>query len=219
MSIDIATAFAKYSFLGGEFLLWLWWASEITPDTVNNSVCPNEKVSVDFAGGIVIESEKPKSKITIKSEETGHKSAAIAISDGGRIKEICFDLSIGENGYSFSITSDDLAVKIHKAPTMETSNAPDEIEGAVLEKVYLIEQLFMCLDALHREFITVRITPLWGHVYVPQILQWLSDLTGHLKPIQYQQEMFSPDSVPAAPVDDTDDQALLEDETLEEINS
>ena len=218
-SIDIAAAFNRYSFLGSEFLLWLWWASENTPDTINNAAFPNEKVSFDFGGSITIENEKPKLRITIKSEDAGQKTAAISISEGGRIKEICFDLSIGENAYSFSIASEDLSVKISKAPSIGSANTPDEIEGAVLEKIYLIQKLFECLDAIHQEFIRVRITPFWGHSTVPQILRWLSDMTGHLKPIQFQQEMFSPDSIPTAPEDSTDDQALLEDESLEAINT
>lgn len=220
-SIDIATAFNRYSFLGGEFLLWLWWASENTPGTVNNAVFPNEKVSFDFAGGITIENEKPKSIITIKSEDSDHKTAAIAISDGGRIKEIGFDLSIGESGYSFSITSEDLAVKISKAPSTGPANAPDEIEGAVLEKIYLLQKFFECLDVLHSEFIKIRVTAAWGNKVVPLIIRWLSELTGHLKPIQFQQEMFSPDSIPAAsaPEDNVDDQILLSDEFLETSNA
>ena len=217
MSIDIATAFNRYSFLGGEFLLWLWWASGNTPDTVNRVIFPNEKVTFEFAGGIAIENEKPKSKITIKSEDSGHMAAAIAISDGGRIKEICFGLSIGENDYSFSITSEDLSVKISKSPSAGPADAPDEIEGAVLEKIYLIQRLFECLDAIHREFIRIRVTAAWGNSTVPQILRWLSDTTGHLKPMQFQHEMFSPGGRPAAePYEDsTDDHALLEDEKLE----
>lgn len=219
MSLDIATVYNRYGFIGSEYLLWLWWASEVSGENMTGDKSKDEVILLELRGGIIIENnkpEKPKLKITIKSQDAGKKEAAIAISEGGRIKEIVFNLRISEEEFSFIITADDLAIKGLKTPSVSLSEEPDEIEGAVLEKIYLCKVVFEFLDLSYKRFLTIRTAEKWSKITMPKIVEWLSDTMGSPGGITFQQELFNADGTAAVDqIPDDIDDALMQDENLE----
>ena len=182
--MDIAVAYNRYAFLGSEFLAWLWWASENDAESISNAAKPDGEVSVilTLGNGMSIENDgqglKPKSKITIKGADAGHKEAMIALSEGGSIKEIHFHCTIGENEFSFTITSNDLALKSLKTPSTGEVKKQEEIEGAVLEKLYLNGSIFEILDTLFFSFVDSRLSGDWDDTILPAINGWLNGETG-----------------------------------------
>lgn len=218
MSLDIATVYNRYGFLGSEYLLWLWWASE-TSERVIPGIYKDEVIILELGGGIIIENnkpEKPKLKITIKGEDAGKKEAAIAISEGGRIKEVIFNLKIGDKEFSFVVTSDDLSVKALRTPAINITDEPDETEGAVLEKIYLCQLVFDFIDLSFRQFLENRLSEKWIWQTMPKIVTWLSETMGIPGSIAFQQELFNADgSSTVEPIDDDTDGSILEEEQIE----
>lgn len=196
MTLDITVAFNRYRFLGSDFLLWLWWVSENDQKNIVVEMPNNKIASIVLGEGLSIENEKPKSKVSIKANDTDNREAAIALSKGGSIKEADFILTVGDDEFSFSLTSDDLAIKGLRTPKIEAKGAPDEVEGMILEKIYLDGIVFNYIDHLFSEFIRVRLSERWGASIILSIAKWLAETIGDSRPISCQQELFSPDGHP-----------------------
>jgi hypothetical protein len=60
-----------------------------------------------------------------------------------------------------------------RTPPLAPPEEPDEIEGAVLEKPTLCEQVVNLVEALFHRFIKLRISEAWRREVVPKICAWV----------------------------------------------
>ena len=49
----------------------------------------------------------------------------------------------------------------------------DDVEGALLEKVYLLETILQFIDTLFERFLKIRVSPEWDQHVVPEIRKWI----------------------------------------------
>ncbi len=179
MDIDISTAFEKYRFLGQEFLLWLWYASENDPEAITKN-CGGKDTPCDLETAlgdtIVIENVfgfGGKEKITIKGEESDLKEAMLALKKGGMPVQYKMSMENGDQeAFVFTIKANDLSLSGLKCK-VQAPQAQDEIEGAVLEKMYLNEKIVGYIDSLFLHFVRSRISGTWETESVPKIRKWV----------------------------------------------
>ena len=60
-----------------------------------------------------------------------------------------------------------------KCPQTGSVESQEDLEGAVLEKVYLYDKAIQLTDNLFKQFMTLRVSEDWDKKVVPLIRQWI----------------------------------------------
>jgi len=173
--LDIATAYNKYSFLGNEFLTWIWYLVETDQDITRLSGS-EEPVTLEIGNSLVLENnlgDKSKEKITIKGDQAGLEEGTTALKKGAQVTDINLICKIGEEDYKFSIKGESFNITGLKTPSIDTSTSEDEIEGMVIEKTYLLLKVTKVIDTLFLKYIEKRISDDFKNTEFKAISAWI----------------------------------------------
>ena len=171
--LDIAVSYNRYKFLGHEFLTWLWFVMENQPETLNRA--NEELVSLDVGNRMVLENNRDDrvESVTIKGEQAGLEEGLLSLQKGAVVTELKLIYKAGNNEWRFSLKGESLNLSSLKPPQTAAAENKEEIEGAVLEKVYLYEKVFVLVESLYKVFIRLRISENWQKDIVPAIRKWV----------------------------------------------
>lgn len=173
--LDIATAYNKYSFLGNDFLTWLWFIIETEQD-VAVMIASQEPVSLAIGNSLVLENnlgDKSKEKITIKGDQAGLEEGTTALKKGAFVTQINILCKLGEEDYKFTLKGESFNITGLKTPSTSASKSQDEIEGTILEKVYLLQKVTKVIDTLFLKYVEQRITDVWKTKGLQAINTWI----------------------------------------------
>jgi hypothetical protein len=95
------------------------------------------------------------------------------LSKGAQVTEINLIYKSGSLQWQFSLKGESLSFSGLKLPETAAAEQSEDMEGIVLEKLYLYEKPFNFIDELYRLFIELRLSR-----------QWDATLTGMKKWIQ-----------------------------------
>lgn len=170
--LDVAVAYNRYKFIGDEFMTWLWFVIENDPGHIRR--LSQDLSSVQVGNRIVLENRRQKSleTITIKGDDANLEEALLALKKGAVVTEMSLTLKSAEEQWSLSVKGESLNVSNFKVPYSAPVETAEEIEGAVLEKIYLYEQALQLIDELFRDFIKKRISTDWQAKVVPAVKKW-----------------------------------------------
>ncbi len=159
--LDIAVAYNRYRFLGNEFLTWIWFIIENEDHVVRE--CDREAVGLQVGNRMVLENRwaNGKETITIKGDAVGLEEGLLCLGKGGSVTEINLIYKSGSLQWQFSLKGESLNFSGLKLPETGAAEQPDDLEGVVLEKLYLYEKPFRFVDALYRQFIVLRLSDRW----------------------------------------------------------
>lgn len=174
--LDIAVAYNKYKFLGNEFLTWLWYVieNEISINELTN--IKDKQIILKIGNSIVLENnlgDDAKEKISIKGDDAGLEEGTMALKKGGVVTEMNLNLKIDEAEYRFTIKGESMNITGLKTPPSGKIEGPDEVEGAVLEKIFLCGNVFEIVDALYSSYIKRRISDNWNAEDLAAMRQWV----------------------------------------------
>jgi hypothetical protein len=171
--LDIATAYNRYKFLGHEFLTWLWYLIETDGHRLGQSDPP----SIVLALGKRIVLENPREdhaeKVTIKGDYANFQAGILPLRQGSLVTELSLEAKSAEMTWEFNLKGESLSVSTMKMSTTGPIESLDDVEGALLEKIYLLETILQFIDTLFERFIKMRVTNDWNKRVVPQIRQWV----------------------------------------------
>jgi hypothetical protein len=173
--LDIATAYNKYSFLGNEFLTWLWYLIETDQD-ITSLINAKDPIRLDIGNSLVLENnlgDKSKERITIKGDQAGLEEGTTALKKGAWVTDINLLCTIGEDEFKFSIKGESFNLTGLKPPAMDTSASTDEIEGMVIEKTYLILKIVEVIDTLFLKYMDKRSSDDWKTKEFQAIKTWI----------------------------------------------
>lgn len=171
--IDIATAYNKFKFIGYEFLTWLWFVMENEPERV---VVPDQMIRFAQVGSrIVLENPQMDriERITAKGDPANYDTGMLSLQQGALVTEMSLLLKGDSHEWQFVVKGESLSVSNLKTPPTAPVETPEDVEGAVLEKAFLLEQGLAWVDHLFRFFIQQRISLTWQQRIVPDILSWI----------------------------------------------
>src|SRR4029079_2721740 len=157
-------------FIGNEFLLWLWYHTDVVSDTVK--LADNSEVTLMLARTLTLECPRGQTGYeTISSEgPTRLPEARRAIQSGKLPRKVGLTLVRHNEQYELTLHAETLAVASGKLP------APDEgITGArakLDERATQIRSLVETLDLLYDAFGRVRFSSEWAKV-LPRMQQQL----------------------------------------------
>ncbi len=173
--LDIATAYNRYSFLGNEFLTWLWFLIETDQDISKLSGF-KEPVTLEIGNSLTLENhlgDQSKEKITIKGDQAGLEEGATALKKGAQVTDINLICNIDGAEYKFSIKGESFNLTGLKTPAIDTSAQADEIEGMVIEKTYLLLKVNQVIDTLFLKYIEKRISDDFKHTEFKAMSNWI----------------------------------------------
>ncbi|MCF8075741.1 MAG: hypothetical protein K9K63_11960 [Desulfotignum sp.] len=174
--LDIATAYNKYSFLGNEFLTWLWFMVETGQD-ITQAIESRDPVSLDIGNSLVLENslgDKAREKITIKGDQAGLEEGTTALKKGAKVTEINLICKLGpEEEYHFTLKGDSFNITGLKTPAAAGDGSDDEIEGRIIEKALLLFRITQVIDTLFFTFLKQRTDDDWKHKGFDPMRTWI----------------------------------------------
>ncbi|EMS79047.1 MULTISPECIES: hypothetical protein [Desulfotignum] len=174
--LDIATAYNKYSFLGNEFLTWLWFMVETGQD-ITQAIESRDPVSLDIGNSLVLENslgDNAREKITIKGDQAGLEEGTTALKKGAKVTEMNLICKLGpEEEYHFTLKGDSFNITGLKTPAAAGDGSDDEIEGRIIEKALLLVRITQVIDTLFFTFLKQRTADDWKHKGFDPMRTWI----------------------------------------------
>ncbi len=171
--LDVSVSYNRYKFIGHEFLTWLWFTIEKRPERLK--AIEKNLGSLTIGNRIVIENRRNNEvleAITIKGDDAGLEEGILSLKKGGVVTEINLMQTIGDNIWSFTLKGESFNISSLKTPVVGQVETGDDIEGAVIEKVYLYDQVIELVRNLFNIFIKKRVSDRWPET-VNHIKKWI----------------------------------------------
>lgn len=170
--MDVAVAYNRFKFLGEEFLTWLWFVIEKDPVILKKA--DPDLTSLEIGNRIVLEKRHKKSveRITIKGENAGLEEAMLALQKGALVAELNLVYRSTEQKWQFTIKGESLNLSSLKTPKTTAPESPEDMEGVVLEKIFLYDKILQFLDKLYKTFIKYRVSTRWQKRDISLIKKW-----------------------------------------------
>jgi len=172
--LDVAIAYNRYRFLGNEFLTWLWY-------TLENRSAQLVEIDADLSAleignRMVLENHRSEGleTITIKGDDAGLEEGLLALKKGALVTEMNLIYRSGDNTWQFNIKGESLNLSSFKTPETAVTQTKEDIEGAVLEKIFLYEKVILFIEGAFRHFVRLRISEDWDKSIITQMKQWIN---------------------------------------------
>ncbi|MFN7132679.1 MAG: hypothetical protein ACK4N5_11400 [Myxococcales bacterium] len=158
------------AYLGREFLTWLLWRSEAGEPLLSHE---GADVTVLFAGRLALKGIAGEvTELTAKGAMAPYSELIRQALDRGLlIHSARLRVTHGEKDFEATVDSEFLDVRSAKLPELMSEEDDDRLK----ERLFLTEQLSAILDALLRQFLTLRASPRWRKTEVPALKAWLSE--------------------------------------------
>jgi hypothetical protein len=173
--LDIAVAYNRYKFIGYEFLTWLWYI--INKDPGQLATLDSEFVSLVTGNRIMLENVRNEATetVTIKGNDADLQEGKLALRKGGMVTELNLILTCGANRWQFTLKGESLNMSNFKIPTTGPIESEEQLEGAILEKIYLYSKAIEFIKNLFNLFIKARLSENWAQKVTPRIADWIAN--------------------------------------------
>jgi hypothetical protein len=171
--LDVSVAYNRYKFLGHEFLTWLWYM--IDTDFQSLQKADPEMEALAIGNRIVLENHRHNrdETITIRGDGAGLEEGVMALTKGAKVTEMHLVFRAGELEWRFSIKGESMSLSGLKTPQTAKLETLEDMEGAVLEKIYLVQRVIDLVQQLYARFAEQRFGPDWDKKTVYQIMEWI----------------------------------------------
>ena len=181
--MDLIELIEEKRFIGQEFLTWLWWKSEERGGSV----------ALDGRGDILIAFEKHAflesgegentERLICSGLQTELKEARTGLSFGKKLEQARILLTHDAYEYNFTLTGSTMDFRSVRLPkTAVAEDKPDaqaeELEGVMLERIFLFETLTRLVHELFRMFLKIRVSDRWP-AETEKIRAWISQTARH----------------------------------------
>jgi len=172
--LDVAIAYNRYRFLGNEFLTWLWYTLENRSEQLVE--IDADLSTLEIGNRMVLENRRSEGleTITIKGDDAGLEEGLLALKKGALVTEMNFIYRSGDNTWQFNLKGESLNISSFKTPETAVSQTKEDIEGAVLEKIFLYEKVILFIEGAFRHFVRLRISDDWEKKMISQMKQWIN---------------------------------------------
>ncbi len=171
--LDVAVAYNRYQFLGNEFLTWLWFTIDTAPSFFQG--VDDTTISLTIGNRIVLENNIHDASeiITIKGDDAGLEEGLLSLRKGAVVVEMNLVYKAENQEWKFSLKGESLSFSGLKVPETGPVESKEDIEGMVLEKVYLFEKAINLINHLLNHFLKLRSSLDWNAKTVGEIKKWI----------------------------------------------
>ncbi len=170
--LDVAIAYRRYQFLGNEFLTWLWFMIETDQNRLRQY--DPDLLSLNIGSRMVLENTRNNAKetIIIKGDDANLEEGLVALKKGAVVTEMHLSYKTVGQHWLFSLKGESLNISNLKLPETGPVETPEDLEGVVIEKVYLLEKVIGLVNNLFSQFIKLRVSDTWRNQTVSRIRNW-----------------------------------------------
>lgn len=164
--MDLVDLIEKRRFLGREFLVFLWFESELF-----DGMIPLEgfgPCELRLESWITLSCDKEQARlkgVTPAAEPEAHQ----ALRQGKLPSQARLRITAGELTYVLAFHADTLAIASVKIPAVVDKEDDDQF----YERMYLVEELESLIAALYAKFVAVRLSTAWEEHVLPAIRAWV----------------------------------------------
>ena len=171
--LDVAVAYNRYQFLGNEFLTWLWFTIDTQPSFFQS--LDAAVVSFNIGNRIVLENNINDTSeiITIKGDDAGLEEGLLSLRKGAVVIEMNLVYKAENQEWKFTLKGESLSFSGLKVPETGPIESADEVEGMVLEKIYLYEKAINFINQVYNHFLKLRSSLAWTDSTVSEIKNWI----------------------------------------------
>lgn len=160
---DLAERIERNRFVGREFLLWMWFESQVFE--TNLAPSNGARIALWIETRMALSFEKEDT--VIKSSTLLHsKEAKEALRQGKLPREARMFLSTGEHEFTWVMKADTLGTGSLKVPA-ELRKKDDEPNEVLYERMRLAEELEAIMEALYSDFLALRLSDAWETDVLP----------------------------------------------------
>ncbi len=171
--LDVSVSYNRYKFLGLEFLTWLWFSIENAPDALADPEAEVTRIDIGNRMVLVNSMHGVRESITIQGDDAGLEEGMTALKKGALVAEMNLVCTVLDQEWRFTLKGESLSISGIKLPETAPPETDQDMEGAVLEKIYLYEKIFKLADRLFGMFIRQRVSPEWKSRVTPDIRAWI----------------------------------------------
>lgn len=163
--MDLVDLIQEKRFLGQEFLAWLWYKSEERGGSIE--IPGTGDVEVNFEKHMLLElgEGEASEKVICRGLQTELKEARAGLLMGKKPEQARIRLARGDYEYNVTLTASTMEFRNVRLPKTvgesEDDNDPEALEGRILERISLFEQLLELVNDLFRLYIGVRASDRW----------------------------------------------------------
>ena len=171
--LDVAVAYNRYQFLGEEFLTWLWYVIEKDQNLIKNF--DNDFVALEIGNRIVFENRRKESgeRITIKGDGASLEEGILALKKGALVTELNVVYKSVELTWQFTLKGESLNFSSLNLPSTGLPESDEDLEGFVLEKIFLYDKILKFLENIFIHFVNLRLSNRWQGKMIPKIRNWI----------------------------------------------
>ncbi len=191
--INMADRIELRRFVGRELLLWLWMETELFEGTLSTK--EHGQFGLWLEGRLVL-NEGPESTVIKGSTPGNNREAKEALLRGKLPERAGLHLSFGDHECTLTLRGETLAFaglvppkkpKEEEAPALDAPPPPprrkktrDEVAPGELAYEVFYDRMHFARDvealttALYREFLAVRLSPVWQSHVVPALEAWVA---------------------------------------------
>jgi hypothetical protein len=164
--MDLVDLIEKRRFIGREFLVFLWFESELFDGQIPVEGFGPCELRLESWITLSCDKEQARLKGVMPSAEP---EAHQALRQGKLPAQARLRLTVGELVYAFAFNGDTLALAAVKIPRV----VKDEADEQFYERMYLVEELESLVAALYAKFVAVRLSAAWEQQVLPAIRAWV----------------------------------------------
>ena len=173
--LDVAVAYSRYQFLGEEFLTWIWFMIE-NDHSALQKIDP-ELAALEVGRRMVLVNRHHQDAgetVTIKGDHAGMEEGLLTLKKGGMVAELHLVYRSGDHEWQFSLKGESLNISSLKVPATGKVESQEEVEGAIIEKIYLCDKAVDLINRLYGRFIKLRLGNAWRQNVVPAMHRWIA---------------------------------------------
>ena len=163
--MDLVDLIQEKHFLGQEFLAWLWFKAEERGGNVE--VPGMGDILVAFEKHMLLEygEGQETEKVICRGLQTELREARAGLGLGKKPEQARIRFARGDYEFNVTLTAATLEFRNVKLPKTvdgaDEGDDPESMEGRILERIGLFEQLTEIVNELFRMFINIRASGTW----------------------------------------------------------
>lgn len=169
--MDLVDKIARTDFLGREFMLWLWFASEALEAEI--PLNDQNVAELWFDDQMILAlPDNAQEKSTLKGvAPSGTPEAREALRQGKMPVRAHVSLTLGERCFTFNLDAAPFALSAVKLPSVVT----DGIDEQFYERMMLLDQVEEIMGGLLERFTRLRLSRTWTSTHQPLLEQWVCE--------------------------------------------